>query len=124
LGDDADGWREEGGVLELYAVPIVEEDWPLCMLSLDCESVEVVVRKLALERRRSSLKIDIVFFPSLFYFPFLRPIYEYHERKAKMPVKIDWRKLIALHRLLAVSPTKEMVSGQFRWFVSLRGRHE
>lgn len=46
-------------MLELYAVPIVDDDWPFFLLSLDWESVEVVVRKLALDRRRSSLKIDI-----------------------------------------------------------------
>lgn len=61
LGEDRDAWREEGGGgVELYTVPIVEEDCPLAVLLLDCESAEVVVRKLAFDRRRSSLKIDIL----------------------------------------------------------------
>lgn len=60
MGEDIDGWAEGVGSVALYTVPIVEEDCPLAVLSLDCESVEAVVRKLALDRRRSSLKIDIL----------------------------------------------------------------
>lgn len=61
MGEDKEGFIDDGGVVELSIVPIVEEDWPLTALPLDWESVEVVVRKLALERRRSSLNIDISF---------------------------------------------------------------
>lgn len=48
---------DDGGV-ELDDVSIVEEDFPEAMSPLDC-SLEALVRKLAFDRRRSSLKIDM-----------------------------------------------------------------
>lgn len=61
FGEDTEGLIEEGGDTELSTVAIVDDDFPLAVLSLDCKSVEAVVRKLALDRRRSSLKIDITY---------------------------------------------------------------
>lgn len=54
---DRSGLMDDGGV-ELDDVSIVEEDFPEAMSPLDC-SLEALVRKLAFDRRRSSLKIDM-----------------------------------------------------------------
>lgn len=53
---------EDGGVLELYDVSRVDEDLPEVTSPFDCdwESLEVLVRKLVLDRRRRSLKKGIV----------------------------------------------------------------
>lgn len=61
-GEDRLGLSEDGGVLELYDVSKVEEDLPDVTSPLDCgcDSVEASVRKLALDRRRSSLNKGIV----------------------------------------------------------------
>jgi hypothetical protein len=57
---DKVGFIDDGGVLELYTVSSVDEDWPLVMSSVGLETPDGVVRKLALDRRRSSLKMAIL----------------------------------------------------------------
>lgn len=59
LGDDESGLIDDGGVVEVYDVLIVEEDFPEAMSPFDC-SLEASVLKLALDRRRSSLKMDML----------------------------------------------------------------
>ena len=57
FGDEVVGFMEEGGVRELYeAVSIVEVDFPDVISPLDCDSLDLVARKLGLERRRSCEK--------------------------------------------------------------------
>jgi hypothetical protein len=66
LGEDALGLIEEGGVTELYeAVSRVDEDFPEVMSPLDWDSsslksLDLLVWKLALERRRNGLKNGIL----------------------------------------------------------------
>jgi hypothetical protein len=61
FGDETVGLIEEGGVTELYeAVSRVEDDFPDVISPLDCDSLDLLVRKLGLERRRSCEKNGMV----------------------------------------------------------------
>lgn len=56
--EDRSGLMDDGGVVELDDVSIVEEDFPEAMSPFD-RSLEALVRKLAFDRRRNSLKMDM-----------------------------------------------------------------